>query len=288
MKKVISMFFLLLLTAITIIPLEAQNKVWPPKSYPAKVSFKVTNSIYYWDIQSVTCMGKTNSGYKFRIKGIGKHDASMLSMGRQSLNIAIEERGNILKAKGAYSFPSVKKGEAFSMDIVSAFTGMYSPARFVGLVIFSDFPMEEEQETSIPEPPAKSTGISDILEIIKEEEATIVEKPNEESEDNTLYKVAETMPEFIGGQAAMNNFISQNQKYPKVASKAGVEGRAIIKFTVCKDGSIFNPVVTKSVDPNLDNEALRIVKMMPKWKAGTHKGKSVNVSFSIPFSFRLS
>lgn len=77
-------------------------------------------------------------------------------------------------------------------------------------------------------------------------------------------------------------------KYPNAAVNKQIEGSVIIEFTVFNDGSIINPIVVKSIDPDLDNEALRIIKMMPIWKPGISKGKAINVKHSMPFIFKLN
>ena len=103
-----------------------------------------------------------------------------------------------------------------------------------------------------------------------------------------LFKVVEERPQFPGGDAELMKFLQQNVKYPKEAQDKGTQGRVIVRFTVEKDGSITSPEVIKPVDPLLDAEALRIVKMMPKWQPGKQRGKEVRVQFTIPVAFRLS
>lgn len=94
-------------------------------------------------------------------------------------------------------------------------------------------------------------------------------------------------PSFPGGTNALNTFIASNLKYSVVAQENGIQGRVIVKFIVEKDGSISNVEVDRSVDPGLDNEAMRVVKAMPKWIPGQINGKAVKVECSHPFVFRL-
>ena len=102
-----------------------------------------------------------------------------------------------------------------------------------------------------------------------------------------VFDVVEKMPEFPGGQEALMNFLQKNVKYPKEAMDKGTQGRVVVQFVVGKDGSVTNPKVVKSVSPELDQEALRVVKMMPKWQPGKQKGEEVPVKFTIPVSFML-
>ncbi|MCR5130790.1 MAG: M56 family metallopeptidase [Prevotella sp.] len=101
------------------------------------------------------------------------------------------------------------------------------------------------------------------------------------------FDVVEKMPEFPGGMSELMNYLMKNVKYPKEAIDKGIEGRVIIQFVVAKDGSVINPRVVKSVSPELDAEALRVVKSMPNWKPGMQNDKPVNVKYTIPVSFRL-
>ena len=98
----------------------------------------------------------------------------------------------------------------------------------------------------------------------------------------------EQMPEYPGGMAECQKFLSKNIRYPEEAMKNDVQGRVIIQFVVKKDGSISDTKVVRSVDPLLDKEALRVINAMPKWKPGMHKGKAVNVKYTIPVAFKLT
>lgn len=101
------------------------------------------------------------------------------------------------------------------------------------------------------------------------------------------FDVVEQMPEFPGGAQALFGFVAKNIHYPKAAEDAGIQGRVIVTFVVMKDGSIGEVKVAKGVSPELDEEAVRCVKSMPKWKPGMQKGQAVNVKYTMPLSFRL-
>lgn len=104
--------------------------------------------------------------------------------------------------------------------------------------------------------------------------------------DKVFDKVDE-MPSFPDGQGAMMEFLSKNIKYPVVAEENGIQGQVLVKIVVKKDGTINSPKVIKSVDPSLDKEAIRVVKTMPKWIPGKQKGEPVNVSVTVPVTFRI-
>ena len=110
----------------------------------------------------------------------------------------------------------------------------------------------------------------------------------EEATEENCFIFVEPMPEFPGGQAALFKFLSENVKYPKEAVKKGIQGRVICQFVVEADGSISNVEVVRSGGHHLlDQEAVRVISIMPKWKPGTQRGKPIRVKYTIPVNFRL-
>ncbi len=102
-----------------------------------------------------------------------------------------------------------------------------------------------------------------------------------------VYETVEQMPEFPGGMEAMMRFLQQNIQYPANAAKNKVEGRVVLQFVIEKDGQIGEVKIARSVDPELDAEALRVVKSMPTFIPGRQDGEPVAVWYTIPISFKL-
>jgi protein TonB len=167
------------------------------------------------------------------------------------------------------------------------------------------------QEPPPPPPPPEPEIIKepDILEIVEDEEevesiqiasseddalhaqtetyvAPVVEE-EEEVDDNFVFVTVEKMPEFPGGDAALLKWISDNINYPPVASENGIQGRVFCQFTVNADGSVEDVQVVRPVDPNLDKEAIRVLRKVPKFKPGEQRGKPVRVKYSVPVRFKL-
>jgi len=113
------------------------------------------------------------------------------------------------------------------------------------------------------------------------------EAPADSTAKEEVFMVAEQMPEFPGGMKEMLKFLQENVKYPVNAIKNNVQGRVIVQFVVEKDGTLTEFKVARSVDPDLDAEALRVLQTMPKWKPGMQKGQVVRVKFTVPVSFKL-
>ena len=108
-------------------------------------------------------------------------------------------------------------------------------------------------------------------------------------QDNSqiVYEVVEQQPSFPGGQTALVEWITKNMRYPSKAKAEGIQGRVLLSFIVEPDGSLSNIQVARSVDPSLDEEAVRIAKAMPKWEPGMQNGMAVRVKYNLPLSFYM-
>lgn len=95
------------------------------------------------------------------------------------------------------------------------------------------------------------------------------------------------MPSFPGGNRAVNKFLSENLTYPTDCINNKIQGRVIINFDVEVDGSISNIEVLRSVHPSLDREGIRVIRLMPRWFPGIHKGKFARVKYTLPITFKL-
>ena len=129
---------------------------------------------------------------------------------------------------------------------------------------------------------------SDDINLIKEHKEEVVqEKPREEKKKEEVFTHVEQMPKFPGGDAELYKFISNNLNYPAMAIENNVQGRVVVQFVVTKDGSIGNVKVVRSVDRDLDNEAIRVCKKLPKFIPGKQNGHPVNVWYTLPVTFKL-
>lgn len=106
-------------------------------------------------------------------------------------------------------------------------------------------------------------------------------------DEDLIFKIVEEKPIFPGGQAEMMKYISKNLIYPQIAKEIGIQGRVIVSFVIEKDGSLTNIKVAKDIGGNCGEEAVRIIKSMPKWTPGKNKGKVVRTQISIPIIFSL-
>lgn len=105
--------------------------------------------------------------------------------------------------------------------------------------------------------------------------------------DNTVHLHVEQQPEFDGGQEALSKFLSRHIKYPPQAARAGIQGRVIVQFTVMPDGTIADISTVKGIGFGCDEEAERVIRLMPPWRPGKQAGRAVRVRFTLPVHFAL-
>ena len=105
-------------------------------------------------------------------------------------------------------------------------------------------------------------------------------------ERDAIFRSVEQMPQFPGGEAALKKYIYNHIKYPANAAKNNIQGRVIVQFVVNKNGSIGEVKVVRSVDKELDKEAVRVVKSLPKFTPGRQNGQAVPVWYTLPVTFK--
>ena len=177
----------------------------------------------------------------------------------------------------------------------------------------ADVEVEEEiipitrQEEVQPPPPPPPPAVTDILNIVDDDveldveleildtemdqnamvdfSAIVVEE--EERDTGEIFMIVEEMPEFPGGDAALQRYLASSIRYPVIAQENGIQGRVYIQFVINQQGEVTNAVILRGVDPSLDREALRVVQAMPKWKPGRQRNRPVRVSYTVPINFVL-
>ncbi len=137
----------------------------------------------------------------------------------------------------------------------------------------------EQKEESVP---------TDVTKAEKQEQVQ-VEAEDEDTLENgeQVFRVVEVMPKFPGGDAELLKFIAKNVKYPQESQDKGEQGRVICSFVVTKDGTLTNYKVLRGISPALDQEAVRVLQMMPRWTPGTQRGELVAVKYTVPITFKL-
>lgn len=165
-------------------------------------------------------------------------------------------------------------------------------------------PITEQKVKPPPPPPPKQVTqievVNDDVDVDEDididaeaDDNTVVQEyvppaeDDEEVEEQQIFTVVESMPEFPGGMGALMKYLAENIKYPALAKESGIQGRVFINFVVEPDGSISNVKVLRGIGGGCDEEAVRVVKSMPNWKPGKQRGKPVRVSYNLPVKFTL-
>lgn len=171
------------------------------------------------------------------------------------------------------------------------------------LLFFSSMKKIEDTKDKFEEPEQVENGVigGDSFAHASETEkvtsavkntAEIGEKAVESSDPKKVFKgkvydLVDEMPSFPGGPAELMKWLSSHVQYPAIAIDICIQGTVIVAFIVEPDGSVSNAKLVRSVDANLDREALRVVSEMPKWTPGKQGGNTVRVRYSLPITFRL-
>lgn len=133
------------------------------------------------------------------------------------------------------------------------------------------------------------SGVVDGADVKEAAPETAVDNSNPDAlaEAPIKFTVVQKIPEFPGGWSAFMTWLTKNLKYPAAAQQQKIQGTVVVSFIVNKDGSVANVKVSTSVDPLLDNEALRVMKMMPKWKPGVDHNKVCRTMIAVPVVFQI-
>ena len=154
-------------------------------------------------------------------------------------------------------------------------------------------PVEQPQQTTQLEIVDDNVETEDININAEVEQNEVIEEyvapevVEEEVVEQEIFQIVEEMPAFPGGEAKLMEYVAKNIKYPQIARETGIQGRVFVGFVVEPDGSVSNVKVLRGIGGGCDEEAMRVVKSMPKWKPGKQRGKAVRVSYMLPVNFKL-
>lgn len=130
---------------------------------------------------------------------------------------------------------------------------------------------------------------TDDLNVVREHKNEIIveEKKPEPVDDNKVFDVVEQKPQFPGGEAALLKYVAEHIRYPAMAQENNIQGRVVVQFVVTKTGAVGEVKVVRGKDPDLDKEAVSVVKSLPKFVPGKMNGHAVNVWYTLPIQFKL-
>jgi TonB family protein len=198
--------------------------------------------------------------------------------------------GTISEADGSFTIGNIPEGSALAVTYVGYKSTVIKPVFTSAMKIPMDLDtINSERFTDPmapppPPPPPPSSGVSNKVEVPTPGNTVTSANPKKVE---GFFMVVEELPQFPGGNAAMNSWIIENMKYPGEAVKKKIEGKVYVTFIITSTGKIKNVDVQQPVNPLLDAEAKRIIAAMPDWKPGTQSGKAVDVRYKVPVEFKL-
>ena len=145
---------------------------------------------------------------------------------------------------------------------------------------------EEARKPASTTTPAKKTQATPT-QTTQRQSASQTTLKEEVVKDDKIYETVDQMPGYPNGMAGIMQYLSENVRYPATAQENGIQGRVLVRFVINTDGSVTDAKVIRSVDPDLDKEAVRVVSSMTKWRPGKLNGKAVRVAYTLPIMFRL-
>ena len=217
-----------------------------------------------------------SSEEEFLLSGIVMEYPSHKVVAGASVIVRGTNNGTLTNEKGEFEI-QVKKGDVLVVSFVglqTQYLTVQSEVTKLGIHMKADVQNLEEMVVTAYAPE-------------EEKKQPVAKEEVKQTEEEVIFQVVEQMPEFPGGMSEAVMFLAKNIKYPVAAQQAKIEGRVIVQFVVGKDGSISDVHTVRSVSPELDAEAIRVVSMMPKWNPGKQRGKAVPVSYTMPIMFRL-
>jgi len=162
-------------------------------------------------------------------------------------------------------------------------------------------PISQQAPPPPPPPPAPTTVIEIVedekeieeeliiedMEVDENTEIEFIEEVREEVVEEQIFTIVEEMPSFPGGEAAMMKYLANNIKYPAIAKDANIQGTVYVTFVVNEKGEVKDVKVLRSIGGGTDEEAIRVVQNMPKWKPVKERGNAVNAQYNLPIRFTL-
>ena len=159
----------------------------------------------------------------------------------------------------------------------------------VALALTFLFACQTDPKLLLEEPSAEANidlVDEDIISIVEEE--ALPAQLNKIEEDNPVFTIVETPPQFPGGEEARMNFLRDNIRYPAAARKENIQGTVFASFVIEKDGSLTDVKILRGIGGGCDEEVIRVVKLMPNWIPGEQRGRKVRTQFALPVNFSLS
>jgi len=234
--------------------------------------------------------GHDSKTYQYHLLGLTHHTKAAATLYNSFNVLPLKNRIKMMNKKRSKAIGRTKYllflPLAALLLIISNIESVARTTMRIAYEMLPDPVLSSETSRSFEESTDYANNVPEPKTVSKTEVVNPKDSLKKEDKD-PVFLVVEQMPEYPGGQQALINFLRQNIEYPANAKEHQIQGRVIAEFVVEKDGSVSDKRIVRSVSPELDAEAMRVISIMPKWKPGKQRGEVVRVKYTIPIMYSL-
>lgn len=284
-KSKISYVLILFIVIVELLTLSQTIKA--TESFPETIKFMTSIDLDEdLQINKIECIGRSEPKLVFNISGVAKKNLKGYSATFYYLSAQDD-----LDYVGKFSFPDLYKGKSFNFNIQYSASEIM-PAGYWGFMIKSDHEIEEVPEEILTIHEVELIQIVDEVGNQSFDEHSSINvhtiPPVDSHIEEEIFLATEESPEFPGGMGNLSRWISENLKYPENLKDNNVTGRVVVQIVVEKDGSISNARVIRGVNKEMDDEAIRLMKVMPTWKPAKNGDRIVRSYANVPVIFKIN
>jgi protein TonB len=233
----------------------------------------------------VVCLNVYND-YRAELEKEAKEKAEMMAQAEMIAEEETQEEEEVEEQKFEQEIPEVPQEVLATVQVTQI--AIVDADKVKNEIMTQDEQKEDNTARGVVN--QEGSNDADKFEAVKEQvvvkpEPVVEEKPK--PKDDEIFVAVEQQAQFPGGPSALNKWLSNHINYPASAAENDIQGRVVVKFVVEKDGKVGTAEVVKGVDRDLDKEALRVVKSMPKWQPAKNNGVVVRSWFTLPVTFKL-
>ena len=231
---------------------------------------EIRQNLEYLADQSVLAEGHDRRTYQYHLLGLAYHKAAA----------TIYNNFNVLPLKKRIRMMNKQRSKSIGQLKYLLFVPV---AALLAAACAGNQKQDMTEGGAVDEIVAVGYGVDSV----EKQPAANMDVTAEDVVQGEIYDMVEQAPQFPGGPQELMSYLAKNIKYPVEAQKAGQQGRVICQFVVTKEGKVADIKVLRGVCPELDEEAVRVIKAMPAWTPGKQDGQAVNVRYTLPVTFRL-
>ena len=231
---------------------------------------EIRQNLEYLADQSVLAEGHDRRTYQYHLLGLAYHKAAA----------TIYNNFNVLPLKKRIRMMNKQRSKSIGQLKYLLFVP-------VAALLAAACAGNQKQDTAEGGAMEEVVAVGYAVDSVEKQPAANMDVTAENLIQGEVYDMVEVAPQFPGGSKELMSWLGQNLRYPVKAQEAGKQGRVVLQFVITKEGKVADIKVMRGVSPELDEEAVRVVKAMPAWTPGKQDGQAVNVRYTLPVTFKL-